>query len=680
MTLIDGRPFGEALNATLKALGKPALILDQLFAPEREGAEDHLTNLNDALASAGLTAQLLELPPGPLPRMEGVAVLAALSDQDHWQAFWLRPGGDADARIDDTGTPHPIPEDWSGPGGRAYLLTELVEQPLVISFKPFLRRNAHLITPMVLGGLLGNVLSLVLPLFGSFVYDKVLGNGITETLWAVAIGVLLAQMMDFTARALRIQMIERVAISTEGDIDRAMLRNLFRKSGAMPPVGMVLDKYKQTLASRDFVSSSYLLAAADVPFLLLYLGVIAYVSGPLALVPVVIGVFVVILNLLFKNTAIEYDNESRKASEQRVTLLADVMMAREAVITSPLRDEFARRWTRLSDAASRASGRARYWTGLAGSVNICAYSFAYVSVMIGGAYMVEDRTLTSGGMLAASMLTSRAMSTIASLVLLITRFEEFRRALREMEMVLPSANMPEPPVRANTPSGHLRIVDLEYRPRKESRAVLQGLDLRIQPGEIVGLAGLPGAGKTSLLRLLAGIERPTSGQVLLDMLPVHAWNPRQLARSVGYKPQEALLFDGTLEENVRAGNEQATTEQLQAALGVSGLLQAFDRGELTLATPVGPRGAYLSGGQRQMVALARSLLGEPPLLLLDEPTTGFDHTLEQNLAAHVATWSGKRTAVISTHSRALLGACSRIIVLNQGRVGADGPRDKVLGA
>jgi ABC-type bacteriocin/lantibiotic exporter with double-glycine peptidase domain len=168
--------------------------------------------------------------------------------------------------------------------------------------------------------------------------------------------------------------------------------------------------------------------------------------------------------------------------------------------------------------------------------------------------------------------------------------------------------------------------------------------------------------------------------VLLDMLPVQRWDPRQLARSIGYKAQEAFLFDTTLANNVLAGNTHASREQMGEALDRSGLRLCIERGELTLATEVGPRGTRLSGGQRQMVALARALLGEPPILLLDEPSTGFDSQLEHALAEYIAGLAGRRTVLLSSHSRTLLMACTRIVVLNQRRIAADGPRAKVLGA
>ncbi len=664
-------PLEAALASVLAGLGKPPALPAE--NPEVEPA----ARLAEALASLGLAARPVTVEAGLWPHGRCAAALLELAD-----GFWLplvpRPGGGYEL-ADPEGNLRPLSDEPPAHAGRAFLLVAVDEPSLVVEVRPFLRRHAKWLVPVVVGGLISNTLALVLPLFGAFVYDKVLGNGVTDTLWAVAVGVLLAIIMDALARMFRVQLIERVAVITEGDIDRALFANLLSKAGGMPPIGLILDKYKQMLASRDFVSSVYLLALADLPFLLLFLAAIAIVAGPLVLVPIVVGGLSVAINLGLSGPARQYERLARKAGEQRVTILADVLMAREVVVTTRLRAETGRRWRRISDAAAVAGGRARFWNALSSAFTLSASSLAYATVMVGGAYLVEARLLTSGGMMAASMLTSRSMATLGSVVLLAVRLYEFRRALWELDELLPAGTEPQTEPRPTDPTGEIQLVDLTWRPRADSRPVLSGIDLRIRRGEIVGIAGLPGAGKTTLLRLIGGIERPSEGQVLLDMHPIERWDPRQLARSIGYKPQEALLFAGSIESNLRAGRTVVLAGELAAALERSGLRQAVDRGELTLATEVGPRGSHLSGGQRHMVSLARALLGDPPLLLLDEPSTGVDAQLEKNLAEYLGSLAGHRTVLVSSHSRILLSACTRIIVLNQGRVAADGPRERVLG-
>jgi len=666
-------PLSAALTAALAGIGRPGPL-----APD-DPAADASALLREALEPLRLEARALSRG-SSVPHLAGdaVALLVERADGSGWLALVPRPGGGYD-RAETDGGLIPFEAEPGDIPGQVILLVPQPEPNPTVAVLPFLRRHARLLVPIAVGGVVSNLLALALPLFASFVFDKVLGNGVSETLWAMTIGIVLAIGLDYLVRALRVQIFERLAVVTEGDIDRALFANLLHKRGALPPIGVVLDKYKQILACRDFVSSTFLLALADLPFLLVFLAAIAIVSGPLVLVPIVLGLASVGLNLAFTSPARQYDMVARQAGESRISLLADVLIARDVVLTTALRGECTRRWRRISDCAAAASGRARFWYGLSNTFNLLSSNLAYAAVLVGGAYLIEERALTSGGLMACSLLTSRAMATMASVVLLSTRMREFRRAMRDLDTILPTEKVAETEPRPSDPTGEIQLVNLCWRPRPDARPVLNAIDLKVRPGEIIGIAGLPGAGKTTLLRMIAGAERASDGKILLDMHPVERWDVRQLSRAIGFKPQEAMLFEGSIEANIRAGRPAATAQEMADALDRSGLRTAIDRGELTLATEVGPHGALLSGGQRHMVSLARALLGEPPLLLLDEPSTGFDSQLEKRLAEYIHTLAGRRTVLLSSHSRGLLGVCTRIIVLNQGRIVTDGPREKVLG-
>jgi len=665
-----GLSLDQALAAVLAGLGRPPALLDG----SQTDAGAYLSGILDPL---GIAADMMKLPGGILPRLTQAAALMQLSDGT-WLPLISRPGDAPPEVPSPEGALSPLPNPLPAFSGLAYSVRELPEAELDIEVKGFLRRNWSYMLPIIGGGVISNVLNLLIPLFGSFVYDKVLGNGVSDTLWAMVLGVMLGVGMDFCTRSLRIQLVERMAVTSEGDIDRALFRGLLKRSGALPPVGVVLDKYKQMLTSRDFISSSYLLAASDLPFLLLYLFCIFIVSGPMVLVPLFWGGLTMLANAVMTAPARQYDRQARHAGEQRVSILADLLGAREAVVTSRWSDELGRRWRRVSDNAATMAGKTRFWNSMIGAVASWSGNLSYASVMVVGAYMVEDHLLTSGGMMAASMLTSRCLAVISSVALLSTRFREFRRAVRDMDALIPAGAETAGMVRPHDPTGEMHLQNVIWRPKPNANPVLQGIELKTQPGEIIGIAGLPGAGKTTLLRLICGFERPSEGKVLLDSVPVELWSQQQRARAIGYKTQESILFDGTLEANVRAGNAAASLDDLRRALEMAGLRPSFERGELNLGTEVGPRGNYLSGGQRQMVVLARAMLGDPPILLLDEPSTGFDSQSEAALAQRIAAMAGKRTVLLSSHSRALLSACTRIIVMQSGKIAADGPRDKVM--
>ena len=292
--------------------------------------------------------------------------------------------------------------------------------------------------------------------------------------------------------------------------------------------------------------------------------------------------------------------------------------------------------------------------------------------------MVDSRLLTSGGLLAASMLTSRAMASVSSVITLIIRYREFRTAMRELDLILPKseATVFHPP--HGRLQGLVRFDKVACRLTPKAQPVLSNISFGIGRGEMVGIAGAPGAGKTTLLRLVAGVLQPCEGTVLIDDTPIDKLSPEDLSWNIGFKPQDCCLFDGTIEDNVRAGRPQMPAAMKQEILGISGLSRSFQENGLNWATQVGGRGMNLSGGQRQLVALARAFLNDPALLLLDEPTNGLDSALEMHLVQQLAQRRGKCTMLISTHSRNILSICDRIMVVGQSRILADGPREKIL--
>jgi len=547
------------------------------------------------------------------------------------------------------------------------------------SLSSFFEHHKKHFVDLFMAAVIVNFFALCLPLFSSFVYDKILGNGILDTLWALVIGLGIVVGIEFCVRMLRIGVAERFALGSEVEIDHATFRNLLdTHTNKMPSIGGILEKYKQILAFRDFLSSSYILALADLPFLFLFLAAIMIAAGPLVFVAMICGVLMIATSYFTMDLVLEYDHKSRGASERRFGLMSDVLVSREAIIGGAMRNKLAERWRQASISSVEASSKARYWRGLGMTITNSISYISFIGVLAGGVYMVEVHSLTSGGLLAASLLTSRTMGSFASVNTLLLRYREFRIALRELNQLMPSAPEKQPTKRRGRLQGEVRLDRVMCRLRSGDTPVLNGISLNINPGEIVGIAGSPGAGKTTLLRLIAGVLEPDEGRVLLDNIPVNLLAPEDISLSVGFKPQDFCLLEGTIEDNVRAGRPQMTTEMRHEVLMASGLLRVFNEGSLHWMTDVGSRGQNLSGGQRQMVSLARALLTRPPLLLLDEPTNGFDAALEENLCMQIERMRGESTVLISTHSRNMLKICDRIIVVGQSRILADGPRDKIL--
>lgn len=551
---------------------------------------------------------------------------------------------------------------------------------LGLRLMPYLRRHKTLFSELFLCGILVNFFSLTLPIFSSYVYDKVLGNGVTSTLWALAIALCLLMVVEWSVRIIRTVLAERFSRESERQIDQHIVEGLLAtRVNALPPIGRVIEKYKQLLYYRDFLSSNYILALADVPFILLFALAILLAGGPLVLIGLVCGMLLLLTQFLIQPVALEYEVKSRRGNEKRLEQMADMLVSREAILGADMENSLTRHWHSHSDLATEASSRARLWRGIGMAFSNSLSNIAFVSVLVGGVYMVESHALTSGGLLASSMLTSRMMGSFSSIATLVLRYREFKHATHQMQAILPDRKLHVSlgPERGRL-LGKVAFQHVMCRMRDESHPVLNDVSFELNAGEIVGIAGAPGAGKTTILRLIAGQLTPEQGQVLIDQLPIATLSTRDIAINIGYKPQDPSLLEGSIEENIEAGRGQLTPQQRDWALSVTGLSRMFHEQGLNWTTPVGPRGSQLSGGQRQLVAFGRALLSQPPVLLLDEPTTGLDAQHEQYIAQQIALLRGIATVIISTHSPQLMQICDRIMVVGNGKLLANGPRDKIL--
>ncbi len=556
----------------------------------------------------------------------------------------------------------------------------LVEKNILFDgLSPFFRHYSGRLWDMVAAAFLINLFALAFPLFSSFVYDKILGNGIYETLWALAGCLFIILAIEYFVRLVRLKTAERFAVSTETDIDFGLFRKLLRaKSNQIPSVATVLEKYKQILSYRDFLSSSYLLSLADIPFLALFLIAITVTAGPMVLVVLIFGIVLLLVSTFMLRPVLEHENDAKIASETRFSLLSDVILSREAIIGKDFQRAFQDQLNRASVTAAVSSSKARYWRGVGASLANSLSYLSYVSVLVMGVYMIEDHSLTSGGLLAVSMMSSRAMSSLSSVANLVLRYKEFKIALKSLESLLPE-NEGEP---SYAPRGALKG-DIHFENvtcglRTGQPPVLDSVSITIGAGEMVGIAGAPGAGKTTLLRLLVGVLSPDRGRVLIDNIPVDRLSPDDVSANIGYKPQELCLLDGTIEDNVRAGRAPLDADTSKTVLVASGLEFAFRESGLNWQSDVGTRGSKLSGGQRQLVSLARAMAYHPKILVLDEPTNGLDAHLEAHLAEQIAALKGRATILVSSHSHKILSECDRIIVVGQSRILADGPRDKIM--
>ncbi|AYR23391.1 peptidase domain-containing ABC transporter [Herbaspirillum rubrisubalbicans] len=531
-----------------------------------------------------------------------------------------------------------------------------------------------------LSSVLINAFGLAAPLFSMLIYDKVIGNNILDTLYGLCLGMALLVLFDFVLRLLRAFYVEHIAYTADVEIDEKMIEQILgQHRGALYSSGDLLSKYKELSASRDALSSSFVLAIADMPFLVVYLITLGLVGGPVALVACSMGAILTLLTLVIRKPFQRFGTLARDADARKLSLLGEIAAQSEQIKASLWLDLMRGRWQNLAQRAALMRSRARFWSAVNMTVVVEGALVIWMLTLALGAVLADRNVISIGALTACSLLASRAAGLIGSFLVLLDRMDVFRRAKREFASLvdqLPAETQIDLPARAIV--GDIHLSNLGFTFPGTTRTSLSDVSLRIRPGERIGVLGRNGSGKSTLLRCLAGVIRPTTGDITLDGAALHAYSPQLRAQWLCYKQQDPLLYAGTLDFNLRGDGNLVHTADLVDAMTVSGAGQMLERGELSLDMMIAAGGANLSGGQRQAIALARALANGPRMLILDEPTAGLDNETEQAVIQRLLAYTEGRTLIVATHCLALLKAVDRLIVVQDGKILADGPRHQIL--
>lgn len=548
----------------------------------------------------------------------------------------------------------------------------------------FLRANRRHLVDLALASFLVNAFVLALPLFSMLVYDKAVGNELHETLWALAIGMGLLLALELVLRLSRVLLVEHAGARWDMHLDERLLRGVLATPASRPlPVGTLLARYRELGSSREVLSAQFLLPLVDVPFAVLFTIVLALIAGPLVLIPLGTGAVLLAAGGLLQAAAARRARVAAQASATKLSWLVDVLTARESLMSVAASTAAEQGLRPPSAMAARAAGRARLWQQVSQQLMPVGLSACTVITLVAGVYRIEAQAMSVGGLISTTMLGGRLVSSICLFAPVVLRWQEFMRALREMAqtvaldaVALADREVGGPLGDAASEGVRLSGVGFAY---PERPPVLSDLNLSLKAGELVAVVGSSGAGKSTLLKLLAGHVVPTAGQFALGGRVVQDdLTRRWLAGAVAYKPQEPGFLAGPLQEVVAPGEAGRREADLLRALRVAGLGPQLDRGELGLNTELGSNGAGLSGGQRQMLALARVLHQRSDLMLLDEPTLGLDRQAQEGFLAALPQWKADRCIVVATHSAELIQICDRVLVLERGRLVADAPPQRLL--
>jgi ATP-binding cassette subfamily C protein LapB len=533
--------------------------------------------------------------------------------------------------------------------------------------------------------LLINIFALAMPVFTMNVYDRVVPNFAQETLWMLAAGLLLVMGVDFMLRLLRGHFVDLAGSRIDLKLSALIMERVLgmRLADRPPSVGSFASTLRSFESLRDFIASATVTAVVDLPFSLLFFLVILWVSWPLVFLPVLGVIAVVIYSYVIQHKMHELAESTYRATALRNATLIESLTALETIKAHGAEGLMQEKWEKTAAFLARINAQLRLLSSSAMNGTSTIQQFVNVAMVIAGVYLINERLLTMGGLIACTMLAGRAMAPLGQIVGLLMQYQNARMALESLE-----GTMNRPTERSGEAAfvhrpeihGDIEFRDVRFSYPKQEQEALKGVSFRIRPGEHVVILGRVGSGKTTLQKLMLGLFTPTEGSVSIDSVDLRQLDPADLRRSIGYVAQDSMLFYGSLRENISIGARYADDSAVIAAAEVAGLSEFINRHPEGFDMLIGERGESLSGGQRQGVAIARAMLLDPPIILLDEPTSSMDFSSENDFKKRLQHFAERKTVVVVTHRLSLMELAERIIVIDDGRIVADGPKAEVTEA
>jgi ATP-binding cassette subfamily C protein LapB len=527
-----------------------------------------------------------------------------------------------------------------------------------------------------------NVFGLVSSLFSMTVYDRVLPNNATASMVGLTIGLLIVVIFDFILRTLRSYFVDIAG----ADVDRTVGGSAFAQLLAIRlgtrrgSTGALAGVMRELETLRDFLASATMSAMIDVPFILITLAVIMAIGGklvwvPLLLVPVVIGGALLTYPAMDRLSA-----DAMKHGLNKQSVLVETIGGIETVKTSNASGLLTKRWLAAIDAHASGSLSQRLIGSISMNIANSAQTLCYAGTVVMGVYMIEARELTMGGLIACSMLSSRAVSPLAQIAQLLSRLTSARTAYRQLDglMMQPSEVPKGSPLRPKTVKGLIEFRNVSFRYPGAAENALHNINLTIHPGERVALLGKVGSGKSTIARLTLGLYQPSDGLVQIDGTDLRQMDLAHVRSMIGTALQESVLLTGSVRDNIVLDRPGIDDEEMMRAARLSGSHEFLGRIANGYDLVLADRGESLSGGQRQSISLARALVGRPGMLVFDEPTSAMDTESEASLIDRIAPEIEGRTLLLITHRMSLLRFVNRIVLMRDGKILADGPRDEIL--
>lgn len=529
-----------------------------------------------------------------------------------------------------------------------------------------------------------NVFALFSAFYIMVVYDRVIPNNAIESLIALTVGILVIVLFDFAMKVLRGLYTDKASAMVDIEVSDNLFDRISRNEQLInQPAGAISAVVKEFDSLKDFIASASFVAFVDLPFIVLFLFVLYAIGGPVAAVPAVIVIVVIIAGLLIQPIIRKLTFNAAQDGQSKQSVIVEVLSGMETLKTLPGIGFLRERWVDSVDRQGITSAKSKFWSQLTANFSQSGQQLSQVGIVVYGVFLIAEGTLTMGSLIACVILSGRTLAPLGQVSNLLGRFNQavtaydnFGQLMQQPVKELGRAHQ----VRVDKVEGSISIVNASLTYPEQKEAVIKQLNLQLYAGEKIAIVGKIGSGKTSILRLIAGLYDANEGSVKIDNHDISHMHPDDVRKHIGVVMQVPMLFSGTLKENLLMGNPEATDEQMIAAAKIANVDEIASNLPDGYETILAEGGKGLSGGQRQAICIARAFVGDPQIVIMDEPSSAMDSGSEQQLLKDLQLRLKDKTLILITHRGTLLSLVDRVVVFDSGRIVADGPKDKVLQA
>jgi ATP-binding cassette, subfamily C, bacterial LapB len=545
-----------------------------------------------------------------------------------------------------------------------------------------MRDNKATYLKVGLAAVMINLFALVTSLFTMTVYNRVIPNNAMTSLVALSIGFCILLIFDFVLKMLRAYFIDLAGADVDEKVGEEVYQRLLsvRLDQRRGSTGGLASLMRELETLREFFASATLAAIVDVPFIIVTLTVIALIGGWLVLVPIAAIPLTVVAGALTQPIMDRLSTKTLGQAMAKQSVLVETIGGLETIKSVDASRMMSKRWSTAVEAHSRSSLTQRLISNISMTVAGTVQQLAYAGMVIAGVGLIATQSLTMGGLIACSMLSSRALAPLAQIANLLSRLTATRTSYRQLRgfMQTPVELTGEQAMNPNVLSGKISFKEVVFSYPEATEKALNGTSFDVAPGDKIAILGRVGSGKSTIARMLLGLYPPQEGLILLDGSDVRQIAPSAIRKQIGAALQESVLMSGSIRENICLERPGVDEEEMIRVATMTGAHEFIGRIANGYDLRLSDRGESLSGGQRQAIALARALVGRPPILVLDEPTSAMDNQSEMALLQRLEAEVADRTLIVITHRLPLLRLVNRVILIDGGKVIADGPRDAVL--